>query len=385
MLAVKGRVVTPERVETGAVTISGERIASVGEPADQGVTHDYGDALILPGFLDIHMHGLGPYGVTETDDILGVARLQPTYGTTGFLPGVASLSVEGYLEFVRNLRRAQGAAPAGSARILGAHFEGPFINPDRKGGMRAEQLRPVSLDECRLYLDEAGGALRMMTLSPELEGAEAVTRLLRERDVVVALGHSKASTEQIERAVAAGARHVCHLFNAFLRPREIEAGLWDVDRVFAIFREGGVNCELISDLHHVKPEPMRLAFQALGPDRIVAATDAMAGAGAGPGVHTMMDGRSYATHDGAARLVTTGALVGSVLTMNRAFVNLVERVGLDEVAAAKATATNAARALGLGDETGALEFGKRADIAVLRPDGEALATYLAGERVYVRD
>ena len=392
MTTVYGRAVTPEGIVEGGVTFEGGKITRVGPPGPNvDADYDFGDALILPGFIDVHMHGLGRNGVFEAKELAAVAKMQCRHGTTGFLPGVASLPAERYLQFGRNVREAQAivgldSAGEGSAEIVGAHFEGPFINPEGKGGMDEAFLRDVDLDECRRYIDEVGDVLKLMTLSPELEGGTALVRLLRAGGVVASLGHSRATVAQLQTAVEAGVEHVCHLFNTFERVSDDTDWPWGKGQteglLDAILDCGKLNCEMICDLVHVGPAHIRLAAERLGPDRFMAVTDSLPGAGLPPGEYTMVDGRRFSTLDGAARLTSNGILVGSVLTMNRAFGNLVDHCHIDLLTAAKYTSTNAARALGLADELGSIQLGRRACLAVLDANHDCLATFVDGELVY---
>jgi len=383
MTWLSGRVITPHGVQRGAVKIEGGRIASVSSrPIRAKTCRDYGDAYIVPGFVDVHVHGIGPHGFSDADEILGAARWEVRFGTTGFLPSVASCDEERYIRFGREIRKAQLEKRPDAARILGAHFEGPFINPERKGGMNAAYLRPMDIRECARYADELGNVLRMMTLSPELDGSEEVIRFLSDHGVVVSIGHSDASPEQLHRAVKAGLRHVCHLYNTFKRHTPTRQGLWVTDLIAAILAEDSLTCEVICDMHHVSPENVKFTARILGPDRFVAITDAMTGAGLPEGEYTTSDGRRYSTEGGIARVVPEGTVVGSVLTMDRAFRNLVEVAGVDPAIAARFTATNPARVLGLAQETGSIEPGKRADLAVIGDDYRVIATFVGGEQAH---
>lgn len=398
MTTVHGKIVTPHEIIDGSMEFERGIITRVGPPAQRpsgrraADDYDFGHALILPGFIDMHMHGLGENDVFTADEMVGVAKMQCRFGTTGFLPTAASLSTERYLQFGHNVRKAQAAihtaAKRAAAEIIGAHFEGPFINPKGKGGMDEEYLRPPQLDECRRYLHEVGDVLKLMTLSPELDGAPKLIGLLREHGVIVSLGHSRATVAELDTAITAGVRHVCHLYNAFERSgsdpdwpwlKGPKNGLLD-----AIFDAGRLNCEVICDLVHVRPQHIRLAAGRLGPGRFMAITDSLPGTGLPPGEYTMVDGRRFSTASGAARLTSNGDLVGSVLTMNRAFGNLVDRCGIDPVTAARYTSTNAAAALGLADELGSIEPGRRACLAVLDAEYNALATFVDGVIVHKR-
>jgi len=382
MTEIAGRIVTPSGVYAGVIRVEGERIVEVTAGNPGSARYDFGKSLVVPGFIDIHLHGVGKFGLFTTEEMVGAAALQPRYGTTTFLPTNSSLTEERYVEFGRNVLRAQKLAEGNGARILGAHFEGPFINPARKGGMDEHYLRPMDLRECRRYLDEVGDALKLMTLSPELDGSDEVIRLLRRRGVVVSLGHSDASPQDLERAAQAGVNHVCHLFNTFLPRDEVRGGIWQNKLLTAILVNDAINCELICDMHHVVPENVKIVARVLAPDRFIAITDAMTGAGEPPGEYIMADGRKYSTESGVGALVSDGCIVGSVLTMNRAFRNLVEVVGLDPALAARFTATNAARAMGIAHQTGAIQPGKLADLAVLDDDCNCIATFVKGQKLY---
>ena len=382
MTAITGRIVTPDGICEGTVRIENGRIAEVTAAPIAEEGGDFGGAFIVPGFIDVHLHGIGAFGMFEVADIVAAAALQVRYGTTGFLPGVASQTEEQYLEFGRNVREAQQRIKERSARILGAHFEGPFINPERKGGMDARYLRAMDLGECRRYLDEVGDVIRLMTLSPELDGSEAVIRLLREHGVVVSLGHSDATPEDLQRAVEAGLSQVCHLFNTFRPSAEEHRGIWQSALLTAILAHDALNCEIICDMHHVVPENVKIVARVLAPDRFIAITDSMTGAGLPPGEYEMADGRRYTTKSGVGTLLSDGTIVGSVLTMNRAFRNLVEVAGLDPALAARFTATNPARAMGISDDVGSIEPGKRADMAVLDENYDCIATFVGGELIH---
>lgn len=376
-IVIKGRLATPQGIRRGALTIEEGRIARVAAEGAAGRTFDFGEALVSPGFVDVHLHGAGPFRMFEAEDIAGAAEFLVRFGVTGFLPTASNLSAEEYAQFGRNARAAQSLFRPGSARVLGAHFEGPFINPDRCGGMDPARLRPPDAEECLYYLEAAPGTMKLMTLSPELPGAEKVIRLLANRGVVASLGHSLAGEREIGHAVAAGARQVCHLFNVFMRPAEFGEGTWTEDSAVAFLEQRRLDCEVICDLHHVAHEHVRMAAAALGPDRFLAITDAARGAGLPPGEYPMKQGGTFHTRDGAARRTSDGALIGSVITLDRAFANLVEHCGVDEATAVRYAATNPARAAGARD-AGTLEPGKRADVAVLDRDHACIAAFAGG-------
>jgi N-acetylglucosamine-6-phosphate deacetylase len=379
---IGGKLVLPTGPVDGVLEIDAGRIARIAPGETAPGNNDYRACLVLPGFIDVHMHGLGRHDVFEATDLVEISRIQPRFGTTGFLPTAASLSRDRYGAFGRHVRAAQQAADNRGAKILGAHFEGPFVNPAAKGGMDEAFLRPVELDECRWYLDQSDGAMRLMTVAPELPGALELIRLLRRHGVVVSIGHSRASGEELARAVDAGLSLVCHLFNAFERTGNDPSWPWRRGLLDAVLGDGRLAAEVNGDMIHIRPEHLRLAIERFGPDRFVAITDSVPGAALEPGEYTMTDGRRLSTASGAARLVSNGTLVGSVMTMNQIFANLVRHCGVGLTDAARFTSTNAARALGLADKMGSLEVGKAADLAVLDADYRCVATLVDGRKVY---
>jgi N-acetylglucosamine-6-phosphate deacetylase len=382
MTTIAGRIVTPECILNGVAQIQEDRISTITVDYDGDVEYDFGDALIVPGFIDLHLHGLGSSLLFAANDIATAAALQPKYGTTSFLPSLPASTEERFLQFGRNVREAQSNAKSGSARILGAHFEGPFINPTRKGGMTAEYLRAPDIEECRRYLAEVGDVMKLMTLSPELDNALDIVHLLRKNGVVVSLGHTDAQPEEVDAAIDAGLSHVCHLYNTFDRPIIPEMGCWPRSLIPTILASDALTCELICDLQHVLPEYLKFTAHALAPDRFIAVSDSARGAGRPPGQYTARDGNVFSTESGAARLVDTGELIGSVITMDRAFANLAEVIELDIPLAARFTSTNAARAIGMDADVGSIEPGKLADLAVLDSNYNCIATFINGQLIY---
>jgi len=382
MESIKGKIVTPRGVIDGCVAFENGRITQVAERVSgAGKEYDFGGMLVVPGFYDIHQHGLGEYEMFETSDVIEAGKMQLGFGTTAFLPSMASLTVERYIEFGHNIRQAQKEAKDDCARILGAHYEGPFINAEHKGGMNADYLRPMNLQETQRYLDEAGGIMKMMTLSPELQGSEEVIKLLKKNGVVVSMGHTAATPEDVKKAIRAGVSEVCHLYNTFDLPKESEPGIWGTGLVSSILASDELNCEVICDMYHVPVDWVKFTANALAPDRFIAITDALQGAGLPLGEY-MLDGREFTTREGVGKLVSNGTVVGSIITMNKAFANLIERCGIDIALASRFTSTNQARVMGMGDVAGSIEVGKLADIAVLDGEYNCVATFVEGKKVY---
>ena len=378
-----GKIVTPDKVKNGNVFIDAGRIAGI-EFTDSsvGADHIFSNAYILPGFIDIHMHGQGDHGIFNVEDLVGIAKNQLQFGTTGFLPSAASLTEEKYIEFASNVKIAQSEVPQTSGRIFGAHFEGPFINPLRKGGMDADFLRLPDVSECKRYIDAAGDVIKIMTLSPELEGSNTIISLLKESKIVASLGHSSAIKEDLEEAVQAGLSHICHLFNTFEKEKNKDGWQWRPGLLEAILNNDAVTVELICDMKHVLPEYIKLAIRACGDDRIVTITDSMQGAGFNPGKYTMTDGREYSTFDGIGKLTSDGTIVGSVLTMDKAFANLVNICGLEIERVSRFTSANPAKVLGVDKDFGTIEIGKYADLAVLDFDLNCIATFIEGRKEF---
>lgn len=373
-----GNVVTPEKAFFGAVTVEGKHIAAVEERG----TFKAGENWVLPGFIDLHLHGLGNGEASSAEEIRKMMEFAPSTGLTGFLPTCSARPMEELLKFADGINRAM-ASPVGG-KVLGAHFEGPYIEAKHKGGMLLPNLHTPSLSELDELLDALQGHLRLMTLSPELEGTDALIQRLREAGVTVSAGHTGCSPERLKEAADLGVTHVCHLFDTF-DGRVVKCGVTQVSLADAAMLDDRLNIEVIVDGCHVPPGLIEITRRVVGPHRFIAVTDGLKGAGLPDGIYgSSEDGLYTLSATDACRRLKDNAIIGSCLSMNRAFFNLTTRFGFTPVEAALATSTNAARAIGLNDSLGSLEAGKIADIAVVSPvDAKVRLCLVDGREEYV--
>jgi N-acetylglucosamine-6-phosphate deacetylase len=356
------RVVTPDGVHSdGYVRVAGDRIAEVGAgagapPAVPGVGGaEVAGAWLVPGFVDMHVHGGGGYTFTtgDPDQARGVAGFHLRHGTTTLL---ASLVAAPH-ELLRAASRAY-APLIGEGVLAGLHYEGPYLSRARCGAQNPAYLRAPSLVELDELLAAGGPGVRMMTLAPELPGGlEAIARLVS-HGVVAAIGHTDATYEQTLAAVRAGATVATHLFNGMPPAHHRAPG-----PALALLGAGSVNCELVADGAHLHDGVLAFAAAVAGPGRTVLVTDAIAAAGMPDGRYEL-GGQAVAVSGGVARLAAPpGAIAGSTLTMDRALRRAVH-AGLSMVDAVRAAATTPAHTLGLVD-VGAIVPGRRADLVVL--------------------
>jgi len=378
LVALRGRVVTDYEVWPGGTVLFGDSSVADVSPdgslvADAHEVHDYGEALILPGFVDLQVNGaFGIDVASESSRLPELSRALLSTGTTSYLPTVIS-SPEGLYE---EALPAIGAAATGSssgARVLGVHLEGPFINPKKRGAHAAAHiLRPDAELLCHL-LDL--GPVRMVTLAPELEGAGELAALAANRGAVVSAGHTDVTFEPAYGALDGRVAGVTHLFNAMSAMHHREPGLPG-----AVFAHPRAVCGLIADGLHVHPEMVGLAFRMLGPDRLCLVTDAIAAAGMEDGEYRLATRTVYV--DGGIPKLGSGSLAGSVLTMREAFKNVLAFTGCTIPEAARMASTSSARLVGEGRRKGRLVPGYDADATILAPDLSVRAVWLSGEQAY---
>jgi N-acetylglucosamine-6-phosphate deacetylase len=364
---VAGRVVTPRGViERGRIEVAGGRITAVveGLPADE-------DRWIVPGFVDIHCHGGGGHTFTtgDTTEAAAAAAFHLAHGTTSVL---ASL-VSSQYELMRDATAAF-APLVGAGNLAGVHYEGPYLSARRCGAQNPRFLRDPALDELAALIDVGAGTVRMVTLAPERPGALDAVRLLVDRGVVAAVGHTDATYEQTMAAVAAGARVGTHLFNGMRPPHHRRPG-----PVLALLGAPDVCCELIPDGVHLHDGTLSFAAHVAGPDRTMLITDAMAAAGMPDGTYEL-GGQEVSVRGGVARLAGDGPIAGSTLTMDVALRRMVG-LGVSLVDACRMAASTPARAIGLDGDVGALVPGRRADLVVLDDDLRVVRVMRAGEWV----
>jgi N-acetylglucosamine-6-phosphate deacetylase len=362
------RVVTPNAVlRHGLVRVRDDRIVEVRDAVRSA--SDHSGHWLVPGFVDMHVHGGGGYSFTAGDpaEARGAAEFHFAHGTTTLL---ASL-VTAPLDRLAGTVRAYGAL-VDSGMLAGVHCEGPFLSRTRCGAHNPEHLRSPEAAELVRLMQVAGGTVRMVTIAPELPGAIDAIHQLRERGVLAAIGHTDATYAQTLAAVHAGATVATHLFNAMPAPRAREPG-----PVLALLTAPTVTCELIADGLHLHDALLRFATGSAGSARTALITDAMSAAGMSDGRYDL-GGQAVLVHDSVARLEQPGAqtgsapaggvlaggvLAGSTLTMDAALRHVVH-LGASMVDAARMAATTPARTLGLRDR-GAIVPGLRADLVVL--------------------
>lgn len=355
MVLTGARVVLPTGVvENGRVIVEGTRIAGHA-PAD-APSVDLSGHWLVPGFVDMHNHGGGGASFTSgsAEDVLTGVRTHHEHGTTTM---VAS-TVTGDMDFLT--RRAGFLSElVEQGDLAGIHFEGPFISPCRKGAHSEELLRDPDPAQVRKLIDAARGTARMVTLATELPGGIESVRMLAERGVIAAIGHTDATYEQTVEAIDAGATVATHLFNAMPTLGHRAPG-----PIAALLEDDRITVELINDGTHLHPAALELAFHRAGAARVAFITDAMDAAGFGDGVYHLGP-LEVEVKEGVARLVEGGSIAGSTLTLDTAFRRAAAVDGLPVEDIVQAISANPARLLGVDDRVGSLEAGKDADLVVL--------------------
>ena len=369
-MKIDGAILTPRGFVFGALQVSSDgRIQVIsGDEVDEKRARDSGRPIVMPGFIDLHVHGGEGRDIMEGGDAaLAVARCHASHGTTSLLATTMTAPANDLKDALEGLRAlCHGRAPR-AARILGVHLEGPYISPNKLGAQPA-YARPLSLDE----VDElnAIAPVRLLTIAPEVPGNMAALQALAQAGYRVQIGHTLGSYEQGREALTKGASGFAHLFNAMSGLHHREPGMVGAALAHSEY------AEIIPDLLHVHPGAIRAAMRAI--PHLYCVTDSTAASGMPDGDYQL--GRQTVTKCLGGVRLPNGTLAGSALTMDQALRNLVNRIGLTLIDASNRVSAFPARYLGIGDR-GRLEAGAWADIAVLDSDLKLTAVYLEGERL----
>lgn len=399
-------VVLPDRLlSPGTLVLDGEHIAEVrkgstmSESSSGWPLHGH---VIVPGFIDVHAHGLG--GVDTLDGNQAVQRIaaqQPRHGVTAFCPTTMACAPHLLRAFLADVRMARGETPPHSARVLPAHLESNFLNPDYAGAQpihclrsargALDRLSQVPSDRPRASSDlvaydgddilreiaAAAPYVGTVTIAPEIDGGLDLIQWLVAGGHRVSLGHSGATYEEAMAAVAIGARQATHLFNRMPPVNHRAPGL-----AGAVLQTDELAAEVIGDGVHVHPATIRIALAAKGASRVLAITDSTAVAGLPAGARARLGEQSIVAGPSSA-LLDDGTLAGSTATMDRVFRTLVNTAALSLVDAATLCATTPARELALPG-LGSIVEGAVADLVVLGPTLEVVQTYVGGRLAWSR-
>jgi len=381
------RIVTTGRVvERGSVLIKGGKIARLAESlsseklrADAEV--DLRGLTLFPGFVDAHIHGaVGVDTMTASaEGLREVSHYLSTHGVTSWLPTLVPATHEQYESSVTAIEmvmreQSEKKDEAGSLRprVLGVHYEGPFVSVDQCGALQREHFRSfkgaADLEALPTIRDE--NAIHMMTLAPEIDGGIELIRELIKRGWIVSLGHTRANVDVLDQALDAGARHMTHFMNAMapLHHRAPGPVGWGL-------AHDEVTCDVIADGVHLDPLILKLIARFKTPRRISLISDSIAPTGLGDGEYQVW-GETISVADGRTRN-SRGSIAGSVITMLDA-VRMMRSLGLSERDVAQLASLNPARLLGIDNECGSIEEGKRADLVALDQSGKVKLTFVGG-------
>jgi N-acetylglucosamine-6-phosphate deacetylase len=377
----KANIVCENGMKEGFLRIEGDRIVAVDNGFSGHEYLDFSGCYIVPGFIDLHIHGLHHTLVDNgADDLLQMCRILPQYGVTGFLPTLAP-RIEG--EDAAFLRRLAGVKSEG-ARILGFHLEGPFLKIT--GALPANALSKAGRQRVENLIHAARPYQVVFSISPDVEGVEALIPLMAAGKAPVFITHTAADVRQTQCAIELGARHATHFYDVFPCPPVTEPGVRPCGAVEAILADKRVSVDFILDGIHVDPiaVKMALACKSEGPGCVCLITDANVGAGLEPGHFTFGNsGEIYFTVKGdPPRLIKDNTLAGSGLTMDQAFRNAMRWLDTDIIRTAKLTSTNPATVIGRSDHKGKLKAGYDADFVILDPSYHILQTWIGGQCLF---
>jgi N-acetylglucosamine-6-phosphate deacetylase len=383
-ITLRGRVVLKDDIlADGAVVVEGEKISGIysAEKAirnGEGAVFDYGENYIAPGLIDLHLHGAHGKDVMDADaeSLEAIAGHQARCGVTGFVPTTLSAPLPSIVAAANAVKEARGL-PLPS-EIVGIHLEGPFLSLKKKGAQNPEHICEMSGATIEPLLKAAGALKVIMTVAPESGRNLEFIPELRKGGVIISIGHSQASYELAVQSFERGVSHATHLFNAMSGFEPREPGV-----IGAVLDSEAVTAEVIADGVHVHPASLRIALRQKGPDKTCLVTDSVNATGLGDG-DFRVGGLEVAVRSSQARLKDSGALAGSVLTLNAAVRNIINWTGVTVSQAIGMASLNPARLLGLEDKLGSVQAGKYANLAVFDEDFHVVDTVCRGRSVLTR-
>lgn len=331
----------------------------------------YDGLKMIPGLIDVHMHGYHGYScqTSQAEKLTAMGKWLAQEGVTGYAAGIATTSQEKAFSAVRACRLA--AQKRNGAELLGIHMEGPFLNPLKKGAMDERYMQLPSVDILKRCLEEAGGLPLLMTLAPEMEGAESFTEYALARGVHLSMGHTAASYEEALEAIGWGIRRATHTFNAMAPLGHRASGV-----LGAVLLEDSVQCEMIADFVHLKPEICKLIYRLKGADRVTLISDSCQLAGLRqdelpPDTSIILKEAAY---------LPDGTLCGSISTVMTGVRNMVT-LGIPMEEAIRMASYNPARDLGVEKSVGSIDIGKKANLVVVDDALRVQAVYIEGEQI----
>ena len=338
-------------------------------------THRFPGATLAPSFIDIHIHGCAGHDVMEATPkaLDAIGAFLANRGVGAYFPTTVTSTKDETLRSLAGLAteiKCRQHQPHTGAAPLGIHLEGPFLSHEKRGVHTAALLEAPSIALFERFWQAAEGYIQLMTIAPELPGAEELIAHATKLGVRCSMGHSDATVCDAQAGFQAGARSATHTFNAMRALDHREPGI-----AAFVLDQSALFAEIICDGVHVDPIMVRLYFKAKGEDRIILVTDGMSATGMPDGTY-MLGEMEVEVHDG--RATSNGTLAGSVLTLDRSIKNFMEFTGASLKTTIAAATRNPARLMGIDNNWGSLDIGRTANITVLSPASEVIQTFLAG-------
>ncbi|MDR3262376.1 MAG: amidohydrolase family protein [Tannerella sp.] len=379
-ITFKANIVHDDRMEECFLRIENGRIAGIDTAFPGGEYMDFSGCYIVPGFIDLHIHGLHRCLIDNgADDLSQICRVLPQYGVTGFLPTVAPRAEGEDAAFLGTLARVRSEG----AHILGFHLEGPFLK--LAGALAADAVAVAGKERMEQLRNAAKPYRAVFSISPDVEGVESLIPGMAADGTPVFITHTAANVQQTQRAIELGARHATHFYDVFPCPAVTEPGVRPCGAVEAILADTRVSVDFILDGVHVDPVAVQMAL-VCKPRGVCLITDANIGAGLDPGRFSF--GASgdvlFQAKGSPARLVKDNTLAGSGLTMDVAFRNAVNMLHLDIPQAVRLVSGNPAKVAGVVRK-GRIESGCDADFVILDNRLEVLQTWIGGECCFKKD
>jgi N-acetylglucosamine-6-phosphate deacetylase len=371
LLLNNANVVLPDREVKASVVIADGKIAAIGNHARADEEIDLAGTTLLPGFIDFHIHGAVGVDVLDATPagLQNISDYLASQGVTSWLPTFVPASDAQYASAVAVISEADSSG----ARMIGVHYEGPFVNSKQCGALHTEFFKSYSRPEDLEFLIVPENAVRMITLAPEVDGGIELVRELKRRGWVISIGHTRADLKVLDDACEAGARHMTHFMNAMapLHHRSPGPIAWGLSR-------DDVTFDVIADGMHLDPFMLRLLLKMKGVGGISLISDAIAAAGKGDGDYNIW-GETISVRNGRTANAA-GSIAGSVISMLDA-VRLLHSLGVSYVDLARLASSNPARLLGINHDCGSIEAGKRADLVALDQHTNVALTLIGGRSV----